>query len=191
MIDIAVLWDQDIGDYRRYLRDQGFDCDVIPPVVLNMPVNHTNLEEYRLVIVPAGFGNMTYTRLLPELRAIDDLITEFVKAGGTLFVGGALSNISNAYDWLPVELRYVAGMRQVKVKTLKSHRAAEILHDQDECICDGYFTDMGEDVDTILSSEEGHAILVTSVFGAGEIIVTSIHEFPSREFLWYCVNRVT
>jgi len=38
-------------------------------------------------------------------------------------------------------------------------------------------------------NKEGGAILVVSKYGAGEIIATTIHEYPSERFIAYCVGR--
>jgi len=37
--------------------------------------------------------------------------------------------------------------------------------------------------------KEGGAILVVSKHGAGEIIATTIHEYPSERFIAYCVEK--
>ncbi|NOR77150.1 MAG: hypothetical protein GQ523_01675 [Methanophagales archaeon] len=182
--EIALLWDEDTA-FKRYLVNMGFNCELVTPIVLVAPF--FSLTGYKLLIVPAGFGNETYSKILVGLRAKSEHIKDFVEAGGTLFIFGALSN-KEVYNWLPVKLKYVMEERRVRILVVKKHKAAMIV-EKEECMCDGYFTEVGEEGEIFLKEEGGKAILALAEYGAGAIIATTIHEYPSREFIAYCVGR--
>ncbi len=184
-IEIALLWDKDTL-FRRYLIERGFTCEVVMPNTLSAPF--FSLTGYKLVIVPAGFGNELYSGMLKALRANSELVKDFVKAGGALLVSGALSN-KNAYNWLPIKIEYVVEKRMVRIEVVKEHKAAGIV-EKEECMCDGYFTGIGADGEVILRErdKDKQAILVVSEYGAGEIVATTIHEYPSERFIAYCVE---
>jgi len=188
-MEIALLWDKDTL-FRKYLIDRGFTCEVVMPNTLSAPF--FSFTGYKLIIVQAGFGNELYSGILKGLRANSVRIKDFVKAGGTLLVSGALSN-KDAYNWLPVKIEYVMEKRQVRTEVVKEHKAAAIV-EKGECMCDGYFDWTGTEGEVILrikddKDEKTKAILVVSEYGAGEIIATTIHEYPSERFIAYCAGR--
>jgi len=188
-MEIALLWDKDTL-FRKYLIDRGFTCEVVMPNTLSAPF--FSFTGYKLIIVQAGFGNELYSGMLKVLRANRVRIKDFVKAGGTLLVSGALSN-KDAYNWLPVKIEYVMEKRRVRTEVVKEHKAAAIV-EKEECMCDGYFDWTGTEGEVILrikddKDEKAKAILVVSEYGAGEIIATTIHEYPSERFIAYCVGR--
>jgi len=186
-MEIALLWDKDTL-FREYLLDRGFTCEIVMPNTLSAPF--FSFTGYKLIIVPAGFGNELYSGMLKLLRANSVLINDFVKAGGTLLVSGALSSNTDAYNWLPVKIKYVMEKKRVRIEMVKEHKAAAIV-EKEECMCDGYFTKVGAEGEIILKEKdkEGQAILVVSEYGAGQIIATTIHEYPSEKFIAYCVGR--
>jgi hypothetical protein len=190
-MEIALLWDKDTP-FKQYLTDMGFDCEVILPSTLSAPF--FSFTGYTLAIVPAGFGNEFYSGiLLKVLRANSVLIKEFVNAGGTLFVSGALST-PDAYNWLPVNIEYVMERGRVRIEVVTVHEAA-MLVEKEECVCDGYFEETGTEGEVIVTIREERgakgkkAILVATEYGAGVIIATTIHEYPSKRFIAYCVGR--
>jgi glutamine amidotransferase-like uncharacterized protein len=189
-IEIALLWDNDTS-FRRYLIDKGFDCEVVTPNILAAP--SFTFTRYKLVIVQAGFGNELYSRMLKELRANSIRIKKFVKAGGTLLVSGALSN-KDAYNWLPIRIEYAVEKRMARIGVVKGHKAAEIV-ERENCLCDGYFEEAETEGEIILKIKEDDekakvkAVLVVSDYGAGMIIVTTIHEYPSERFIAYCLEK--
>ena len=179
--EIVLLWDKSTP-FERYLTNCGFDCKVVTPNVLAAPF--LSRAKYKLIIVQAGFGNELYSSVLKELRANSVNIMEFVRRGGTLLVFGAFSDLNkNAYNWLPLSINYVIEERIVKIEVIKEHEAAEIV-EKDKCMCDGYFSEIeGE----IILTGNGAAILGVAEYGAGEIIATAIHEYPSPKFIEYCI----
>jgi len=85
----------------------------------------------------------------------------------------------------------VREVRRVAIETIKAHKTATIVETV-ECLCDGYFEEIETGWNVILAVKgdtEKKAILVVSEYGAGEIIATTIHEYPSEQFIAYCVNR--
>ncbi|NQE06604.1 hypothetical protein C5S32_12110 [ANME-1 cluster archaeon GoMg1] len=188
--EIALLWDKDTP-FMQHLTDKGFDCELITPNLLFAPF--FSFTGYKLVIVPAGFGNERYSGILKGLRANSECIKDFVKAGGVLLVSGALSN-KDAYNWLPIKTEYVMEKRRVRIEVVKEHKVAVIV-EKGECMCDGYFDEVGIEGEVILrikgdKEENTKAILVVSEYGAGEIIATTIHEYPSERFIKRCLGRV-
>ncbi len=85
-MEIALLWDKDTL-FREYLLDRGITCEtvIVMPNTLSAPF--FSFTYYKLIIVPAGFGNELYSgmlRMLKVLRANSVLIKDFVNDGGTL-----------------------------------------------------------------------------------------------------------
>ena len=184
---ITVLWDRETP-FKQYLTERGFDCEVVTPKLVAAPF--FSWRACRLALVPAGFGNPFFSGgVLDDLRANRLHITDFVKAGGTLLVSGAHSH-RDAYNWLPRPLTYVRADKTVKLKRVQENKAARLV-ETDECMCDGYFDEVDEGWDIVLAmekDEEEKAILVVLKCGAGEIIATTIHEYPSDRFFEYCVR---
>ena len=61
---------------------------------------------FSCLIIPTGFANPAYCRLLPALRASSDRIQKFVENGGNLLVFGAAIDRPDVYDWLPFPVTY-------------------------------------------------------------------------------------
>lgn len=184
---ITVLWDKETP-FEQYLTDRGFICEVVTPQIVAAPF--FSWKACKLLLVPAGFGNAFFSGILKDLRATSTFITNFVKAGGTLLVCGAFSG-KNAYNWLPRTINYVRAEHKVQIDRLKQDGAATIV-ETDECFCDGYFDEVGEGWEVVLAARaEGDekAILVVSKYGAGRIIATTIHEYPTEQFIAYCVRK--
>lgn len=59
-------------------------------------------------------------------------------------------------------------------------------------MCDGYFEEAETEWEVIIKvkgDKDEKAILVLSEYGAGEIIATTIHEYPSERFITYCLGK--
>jgi len=184
---VTLLWDKDTP-FKQYLADHGFDCEILTPKILAAPFFSWRARKF--LIVPAGFGNAFYSGVLKDLRATSAFINDFVTVGGTLLVSGAFSS-SDAYNWLPLKVNYVREVRRAKIERIKAHKVATIVETV-ECLCDGYFEEVEDGWDVILAVKgdaEKKAILAVSKYGAGEIIATTIHEYPSDRFIEYCVRR--
>ncbi len=184
--EIAVIWDRETP-YEQYLREHGFRYKLVQPQLLAAPF--FSWRAFRLVIVPAGFGNAYFSGLLTALRAHREALISFVTAGGTLLVSGALAH-GDAYNWLPLQLGYVRKDIQASLERQRDDEAVGFI-EQRECFCDGYFETLDEGWDvvaTVTADSTMRPVLVVAACGAGELIVSSIHEYPSEHFLRSCLG---
>jgi hypothetical protein len=165
--------------FNRYIEESGIGCDLITPHMLAAPFFRPTIS---CLIIPTGFANPAYSNLLPALRASSPRILRFVENGGNLLVFGAAMDKPDAYDWLPFTVQYTHEHRPRAVSCLPASVARLIIEDYDAtCIeCDGSFPSY--EAECTGSSGES-AVLLENKVGKGTIVVTSIHEFPSRTFL--------
>ncbi|MCK9579540.1 MAG: hypothetical protein M0Q92_03695 [Methanoregula sp.] len=173
--------------FNRFIEESGIDCELITPHMLAAPFFRTTLN---CLIVPTGFANPAYSNLLPALRASSSRIARFVGDGGNLLVFGASMEKPDAYDWLPFPVHYTHDCHPRAITCNPSSDTCRILGDYDpSCIeCDGTFSSF--DADGVGYAWES-AVILEKKIGNGTIVVTSIHEFPSRTFLQtFCKNGV-
>lgn len=165
--------------FNRYIEDCGVACELVTPYMLAAPYFRGS---FNCLIIPTGFANPAYCRLLPALRASASRIKKFVENGGNLLVFGAATNRADAYDWLPFLVTYHHDCHPRRIDWSSSPVTGALVLDYDpkNIECDGTFP--SHDGDASGNSGEG-AILIEKQIGKGKIIVTSIHEFPSRLFL--------
>ncbi len=165
--------------FCRYLEDCGIACEVITPHLLAAPFFRGT---FNCLIIPTGFGNPQYSHVLPALRASEGRIERFVENGGNLLVFGAAIDKPDTYDWLPFPLQYHHDYGERSVACPEPGNAGGILADYDAgCIeCDGYFTGYNG---TPAGSSADRAVLLDEKVGSGRVVVTSIHEYPSRAFI--------
>src|SRR5665647_1418058 len=165
--------------FNRYIEDCGITCELITPHMLAAPFYRGT---FNCLIIPTGFANPAYSNLLPALRAAAPRIRKFVENGGNILVFGAASDKPDAYDWLPFSVTYSHDCHPRRIECSSSSSTQTIIDDYNsECIeCDGSFpSHEGLSVGIAESSD----IIIEKQIGSGKIIVTSIHEFPSRAFL--------
>lgn len=174
----GFLWDSP-QHFSRLIEDCGITCEIVTPHMIAAPFFRGS---FNCLIVPTGFGNAKYSNLLPALRASSSRIRRFVENGGNLLVFGAAENKADAYDWLPFNLTYSHEFRPRKISFSGDSLAATVLddYDADNIECDGSFPEHDA---TCIGSSENADVIVERTCGKGRIIVTSVHEFPSREFL--------
>jgi len=165
--------------FNRYIEDCGVSCELVTPHMLAAPFFRSMLN---CLIIPTGFGNPAYCRLLPALRASSERIEKFVENGGHLLVFGAAIDRADAYDWLPFPVTYHHDCHPRRIDCSSSPVTGSLVEDFDpeNIECDGIFPTHEGDI--MGNSSEG-PILIEKTIGKGKIIVTSIHEFPSRTFL--------
>ncbi len=165
--------------FNRFIEDCGITCELVTPYMLAAPFFRGS---FNCLIIPTGFANPAYCRLLPALRASSDRIERFVENGGNLLVFGAAIDRPDAYDWLPFSLTYHHDCHPRRIDGAGSPATRAIIADYDpECVeCDGIFPTHEGDTEGVSGPD---AILVEKKYGNGKIIITSIHEFPSRNFL--------
>lgn len=186
---IGLLWDSPLM-FSRLIEDCGACCETVNPHMLASPFWRGRFVS---LIVPTGFANPAYSNLLPALRAAEGRIRRFVENGGRLLVFGAGCSREDAYGWLPFPVAYTFsyGPRAVKFTGESRYNALFAGYDLATVECDGSFSSHGGE--TLAASETGEALLVAKAIGDGMILVSSIHEYPSREFLkeFSCGERET
>jgi glutamine amidotransferase-like uncharacterized protein len=165
--------------FNRFIEECGIGCELVTPHMLAAPFYRPTLS---CLIIPTGFANPAYSNLLPALRASSPRIRRFVENGGSLLVFGAAADKPDAYDWLPFRLVYRHDCHPRSIEFTADSGIRTIIDDYDPAAieCDGVFPDHeGEGVGT----GESAAVVIEKRIGKGRVVVTSIHEYPSRKFL--------
>jgi hypothetical protein len=165
--------------FNRFIEDCGITCELVTPHMLAAPFFRGT---FNCLIIPTGFGNSLYSNLLPALRASSPRIERFVENGGNLLVFGAATEKPDVYDWLPFSVTYKHDCHPRKIDCAASPGTGTLIEDYDPlCIeCDGSFVaHEGERV----GSAESVDVIIEKQWGKGKIIVTSVHEYPSKKFL--------
>ncbi|GAB7016080.1 hypothetical protein [Methanogenium cariaci] len=182
----GLAWECSVP-FIRYIEDTGINCELITPQMMGAPYFRGNLVS---LIIPTGFGNSAYSGLLPALRASSGRINKFLKKGGRVIVFGAMSTETDRYDWLPVPVTYVSEYFASPVTVDGAGPLSTILEDFDtsDVDCDGYIKNPEGDV--LAQTDDGKAIMVSYPVGEGTVVVTTIHEYPSRGFLrHFCTSE--
>lgn len=165
--------------FNRFIEECGIACELVTPHMLAAPFFRPTLN---CLIIPTGFANPAYSNLLPALRASSPRIERFVENGGSLLVFGAAADRPDAYDWLPFHIRYRHDCHKRSIDFPDGSVTRSIIEDYDPSAieCDGIFPEHeGEKAGT----SESASVIVEARVGKGRIVVTSIHEYPSRTFL--------
>jgi hypothetical protein len=174
----GLVWDQPLV-FGRFLEDCGIITVQVTPQLLAAPFFR---GQYNVLIVPTGFANPAYSRLLPALRASSERIKSFVERGGNLLVYGAADSRSSTYDWLPFPVSYCYSPVNGPVDVDPSSPHSAIIRDYDprHIECDGYFPSFEGKA---IATAAGQVVLLEKTAGKGTILVTTIHEYPSRCFI--------
>ena len=165
--------------FNRFIEECGVGCELVTPHMLAAPFYRPS---FNCLIIPTGFGNPAYSNLLPALRASSPRIRRFVENGGSLLVYGAAADKPEAYDWLPFRITYRQDVHPRAISCVPGSCAGPLISDYDPAAieCDGVFPEHeGEVAGTSGSS----AVIVEKRVGSGRVVVTSVHEYPSRAFL--------
>lgn len=165
--------------FNRFIEDSGIVCELITPYMLAAPFFRPTLN---CLIIPTGFANPAYSNLLPALRASSSRITRFVENGGNLLVFGAAMEKADSYDWLPFPVQYTHDCHPRAINCIPSRLTSRIIEDYDasRIECDGSFSSFEAECTGLAGTS---AVILEKKVGAGTIVVTSVHEFPSRSFL--------
>jgi glutamine amidotransferase-like uncharacterized protein len=165
--------------FNRYIEDCGIPCELVTPHMLAAPFFRGT---FNCLIIPSGFGNPAYSNLLPALRAASSRIKKFVENGGNLLVFGAATDKPDTYDWLPFPVTYRHDCKPRRIGCSSPSDTVTIIDDYNPlCIeCDGSFPSHGG---KCLGTAESSDVIIEKHIGKGRIVVTTIHEFPSKEFL--------
>ncbi len=181
MPDIAIIGEKTFL-FEKLLDEAGREHTFVKPDVLGSPF----LPRFRMVLIPTGFANPRYSNALPALEAASSRIAEFLKKGGVLTVFGPHVP-EHEYDWLPLHLKYVGEYESTKIVPVYDHRCAALVGAK-EAECDGYLVP-GEGFETILTDARGRPVLVVGKYDRGKIVATTIHEFPSAEYLCWAAGE--
>jgi hypothetical protein len=172
------VWDNPLV-FSRFLEDCGVTCEHVSPQLLAAPFYRPSLSS---LIVPAGFGNPAYSRVLPALRVSSGRIRRFLEAGGFVLAYGPGADRPDAYDWLPFPLIYRHHPGPGRIEASGTGLFSSLLADYDpgHMECDGYFETGAGNAPLML---EGRPVAVVKRVGSGCVATTSIHEYPSRSFI--------
>jgi hypothetical protein len=145
---------------------------------------------FNCLIIPTGFANPAYSNLLPALRAASPRIKKFVENGGNLLVFGAATDKPDAYDWLPFPVTYRHNCKPRFIECTPGTDTGTLIADYDPlCIeCDGSFP---SHEGTCVGIAESSDVIIEKRIGNGRIVITSVHEFPSKGFLKSFCNAGT
>ncbi|MHC1631394.1 MAG: hypothetical protein ACXQT4_03750 [Methanotrichaceae archaeon] len=181
MPDVAIIGEKTFL-FEKLFQDLGLKYQFIKPGILGSPF----LPQFRMVIIPTGFANPQYSQTLPALKVCKSNIANFVKRGGVLTVFSPLVS-EHSYEWLPLQLKYIEDYRSTELSQA-SDDACSCLINASSVECDGYLVP-GEKFETVLVDSQGRAILVRGRFGDGTVVVTTIHEFPSANYLCWVAKE--
>jgi len=185
----GLLWDGPLM-FSRLIEDCGACCELVSPHMLASPFYR---GRFVALVAPTGFGNPAYSRLLPALRASSDRIQRFIENGGNMLIFGAGDERPDAYNWLPFAVTYHQQYGACSVDFENESPYASIVADWGTASveCDGFFSNF--DADTVAVSGNGNAVMLKRKIGEGMVVLTSIHEYPSRQFLriFSCGDRET
>ncbi len=178
---LAVFWDNKMM-FHRLVEDSLGYCEAVTPLMLAAPFYRGH---YTGILIPTGFGNLQYSKLLPALRAVSGRVAEYLNEGGRLFVFGAAdpSNTGHPYDWLPVEVEYHFGFAEHAL-TIDADSPWKSFFDgynTEAFPTDGWFTKFpGKPVAV---AENGFPVFVECRIGEGTLFLASTHEYPTDAFL--------
>ncbi|MDP2797659.1 MAG: hypothetical protein Q8N94_09150 [Methanoregula sp.] len=175
---VGFVWGTSLH-FNRFIEDCGITCELVTPHMLAAPFYHGT---FNCLIIPTGFANHLYSNLLPALRASSPRIKKFVHNGGNLLVFGAATEKPDVYDWLPFNVTYKHDCRPRRIACTSSSGAGTLIDDYDPlCIeCDGSF--ISHEGDCVGRAEVAD-VIIEKQLGKGKIVVTSVHEYPSKNFL--------
>lgn len=180
MPDIALIGDRNFLFEKLFL-DLGVTFQFVQSSLLGSPF----LPKFKMIIIPTGFANPQYSRTLTALHRQKSNISGFISRGGILTVFGPLV-AEHCYEWLPLEIKYICdyGSRQVEASV---HECASLaVTSKPEC--DGYLVP-GKGFEVALKDEMGRAVLAVGRHGEGYLVATSVHEYPSPEFIRWALSK--
>jgi len=181
MPDIAIIGEKTFL-FEKLLDESGREHTFVKPEILGSPF----LPQFRMAMIPTGFANPQYSKTLSALKASKSKIAEFLERGGILTIFGPLVP-EHDYEWLPLPLKYIGEYESTDLVAISDHRCTALVGVK-EAECDGYLAP-GEGFETILTDSKGRPVLVVGKYGRGKIIATTIHEFPSAEYLCWAAEE--
>lgn len=169
--------------FESTFNEYGYTCQQVVPQAFGSPF----CQPTKLLIIPSGFADKKYYKVLPALERSAEQIREFVEKGGVLLTFGAMLE-DYTYEWLPIKLSYHMRFKTQQVKLVDPEDPAALLLEPGEKDCDGYFTQYEGKV--VMTNSEGRPVLISKKYGDGYIIAASLHEYPSKKFIdWACAKE--
>ncbi len=181
MPDIAIIGEKTFL-FEKLLDETGREYQFVKPEILGSPF----LPRFRMVVIPTGFANPQYSKVLPALKASKSRIAEFLERGGVLTIFGPLVP-EHEYEWLPLSLKYIGEYENTELVPTSDHRCNSLV-DAKTADCDGYLIP-GKGFETTLANSKNRSVLVIGKFGRGKIVATTIHEFPSAGYLCWAAEE--
>ena len=177
--DVSFLSDRG-NVFEATFKEYGFSCQQVVPQAFGSPF----CQPSKLFIVPSGFADPKYYKILPALKRNKDKIKKFIESGGVMLAFGAIVE-DYEYTWLPMTLKYHMWFKPRHVSMVRPDSPAALLVGPGERECDGFFT--AHDGETVMAQDDGKAVLVYKKYGQGHIIASALHVYPSQKFLeWAC-----
>lgn len=180
MGQLAVFWDREMM-FHTVVADAAGSAEAVTPLMLAAPFFRGTFSG---IIIPTGFGNTHYSRMLPALRACAGRIEEYLEEGGKLLVFGAADAGPNRYDWLPVDVEYHFEFMEHDTEVDVSSPWSSLAdgYDASHLPCDGWFE--RSDGKAIITSKTKNApVLAGWKIGEGTLLLAGVHEYPSAPFL--------
>jgi hypothetical protein len=181
MSEIALIWDRPLL-FEKLFVEYGVACERVSPLQIGTAYS----PKFKVAILPVGFGNPAYSTVAKSVRKVSTPLQHFLRKGGVLI---AFSPYVDDYDFawlgLPYKFKHLVRDTLIKINVRKQHPAAHIL-DVCEAQTDGYLIG-AEENDVILQSEDG-AVLIVKPVDEGCVILTTIHEFPARQFITWVLE---
>ena len=180
MTKIAVFWDNEMM-FHKVVADAVGSVEAVSPLMLAASFYHSS---YAGIIIPTGFGNTHYSRMLPALRASASRIKEYIEGGGKMLVFGAADSEPKRYDWLPVKVDYHYEFMEHAVTVDSSSPFSSLAdgYDKEHLPCDGWFEN-ADGKALITSQINNYPVLSEWDIGDGILLLASIHEYPTVSFL--------
>jgi len=177
--DVSFLSDRG-NVFEAAFSEYGFTCQQVKPQAFGSPF----YRPAKLLIIPSGFADPKYYKVLPALEQNKDKIKSFIENGGILLAFGAMLE-DYTYGWLPMDLKYHMQFKTRNVQLVKPDSPAAMLVEAAQKDCDGYLTE--HDGEAVMRLDDGKPVLVHKKFGRGHIIASSIHEYPDKKLIeWAC-----
>jgi hypothetical protein len=169
--------------FESHFAENGMTSMQVTPQAFGSPL----VPPAKLLIVPSGFADPKYYNgIQAALERNSDKIGEFIENGGIVLACGPMLEDYD-YDWLPMKLSYHMKFKEVDVRLVDASDPAAPFVAPGKLDCDGYFTAWEGNV--VMVREENRPVLISQKVGKGYVVATSLHQWPSPEFLkWACGN---
>ena len=182
MTDVMLVWDSPLL-FEKLFTEHGLSCMRVDAAALGTPF----LPASKCLVLPTGFANPAYSKIHRSIGNKGKKLVDFVEKGGTLVIFGPLVQ-SYSFNWLPFGLEYVEEHEQLSLSQVDQSDISCIVDDLSEPVeCDGYFSKAEATI--ILENEKKQPVMVKKEIGMGLVIVSTVHEFPSGNFMKCVVEK--